>query len=164
MKVKSLTLVLMLCLVFAPTLPVMAQIAGGDQGWSAVQALTQGTKVNVKMKNGDTVEGKLDSVSDTGVAVSRKDLAIILRRDDIKKLYRVGGKQVRKTTLIGLGVGAGAGAAIGAVEAVAGGPHETGEAHMPVFILGAGGAIIGTAAGAVTGLFRRKKVLIYEAR
>ena len=164
MKVKSFTLALMLCLVFAPSLPVMAQIAGGDQGWSTVQALTQGTRVSVKMKNGDTVEGDSGTVSDAGITVSRKNLAIILRRDDINKLYRVGGKQVVKTTLIGLGAGTAAGAAIGGVVAVGGGPHESGEAHLPVFILGAGGAIIGTAAGAVTGLFRRKKVLIYEAR
>src|SRR5688500_1332136 len=162
MKAKLFTLVLMLCVVFAPTVAVMAQ-QSAHRDWSAVQGLTQGTKVSVKMKNGETVEGESGSVSDAGITVSRKDLAIILRREDIKKLYRVGGKQVGKTTLIGLGAGAAAGAAIGGVVAVAGGPHETGEAHLPVFILGAGGAVIGTAAGGVTGLFRRKKVLIYEA-
>ena len=163
MKAKLFTLVLMLCVVFAPTLPVMAQDSA-NRDWSAVQGLTQGTKVSVKLKNGDTVEGESGSVSDTGITVSRKDLAIILRREDIKKLYRVGGKQVGKTTLIGLGVGAAAGAAIGGVVAVTDDSHESGEAHLPVFILGLGGAIIGTAAGAVTGFFRRKKVLIYESR
>ena len=86
-----------------------------------------------------------------------------LERDRISKVHRVGGADVGKSTLIGLGVGAGAEAAIGGVVAATNGPAESGEGHLPIVHIGAAGAIIGTAAGALTGLFRRKKVLIYES-
>ena len=164
MTVRPLALLLTLAIVFTQTLPVMAQEPAAGRGWPAVQALAPGTKLSVKMKTGETVEGTLGSVSDTGLTLSRRNRAIILRRDDIQQAYRLGGRQVGKATLIGLGVGAGVGAAVGGVAAATGGPLESGEAAMPVFVFGAGGAIIGTAAGLVTGLFRRKKVLVYESK
>ncbi|MEK6279189.1 MAG: hypothetical protein AABN95_02440 [Acidobacteriota bacterium] len=89
---------------------------------------------------------------------------IDIERARIKKVYRKGGSQVGKSTLIGLGIGTATGVAIGGVIAATDGPAESGEELLPMLHVGAAGAIIGTAAGVVTGLFRRKKTLIYESR
>jgi hypothetical protein len=163
MTTKSLSLLLALAIVCTLTPPVIAQESAAGRGWPAVQALASGTKLRVRMKSGETVEGRLDTVFDAGLTLSRRGGTITLSRDAIQKAYRVGGRQVGKSTLMGLGIGAGIGAAAGGAEAVWGGPHESGEAAMPVFVFAAGGAIIGTTAGLVVGLFRRKKVLVYES-
>ena len=99
MTLKPLAILLTLAIVFTQTLHVTAQEAAGGN-WSAIQALTPGTKLSVKMRNGETVEGRLDNVSDTGLTLSRRNRAIILRRDDIRQAYRLGGRQPGKATLI----------------------------------------------------------------
>jgi hypothetical protein len=38
--------------------------------WTRLSAVTPGSKLAVKLKNGKTVEGKLNSVSDTGLSLS----------------------------------------------------------------------------------------------
>ena len=114
------------------------------------------------MKSGETVEGKLSFVSDTGLTLLRKGTGVELRRDGVRRVHRVGGTSVKKATLMGLAIGAGTGAAIGTGVAVSE-EHESGEAAMPVFVIGAGGAIIGTLTGLAMGLVGRKRVLIYES-
>ena len=141
-----------------------AQDSATDRAWAAVIAQPSGTRLSVKMKTGETVQGKLSSVSGSGLTLLKGNSLIDLERAGIKKVYRVGGRQVGKSALIGLGVGTGAGVAIGSVVAATDGPTESGEEHLPIVVFGAGGAIIGTTTGLITGLFRRKKVLIYESK
>lgn len=162
MKNRFIALILILVTTFAHAPVAAAQDVDAGRDWSALRTLSVGTKLSVKMKSGETVEGRLSGVSDTGLTLSRKNKTVELERGQIRRAYRVGGGSVGKATLIGLGAGAGAGAAIGAGIA-AGGTHESGEAALPVLVFGAGGAIIGTAAGLVTGLLGRKRVLIYES-
>lgn len=163
MTKRLIALILMLVSAFTYTPLVAAQASTGKQGWSAVRTLPAGTKLQVKMKSGETIEGELSSASDTALTISRKSRQSELERAQIQKIYRVGGRSVGKATLIGLGVGAGVGAAVGAGVS-AGSTHESGEAAQPVLALGAGGAIVGAVAGLVTGLLGRKRVLIYESQ
>ncbi|HLL74934.1 MAG TPA: hypothetical protein VK421_06685 [Pyrinomonadaceae bacterium] len=162
MRNRCVALVLCLAAAFAHVPVAAAQDARGANGWAALQALPTGAKLKVRMKSGETVEGRLSMVSDAGLTLLRKGAAVELRRDGVRKVYRVGGPSVKKSTLVGLGIGTGVGAAVGTGFAVSG-EHESGEAHMPVFVFGAGGAIIGTLTGLTAGLLGRRRVLIYES-
>ena len=162
MRNRCVALVLCLATALAHAPAAAAQDTRGAGGWSALQALPTGAKLKVRMKSGETVEGRLSSVNDAGLTLLRKGEAVELRRDGVRKVYRVGGPSVKKATLIGLGVGTGVGAAVGTGFAVSG-EHESGEAHLPIFVLGAGGAIIGPLTGLTAGLLGRRRVLIYES-
>jgi small nuclear ribonucleoprotein (snRNP)-like protein len=164
MTVKLATLILILVTALGHSPVAAAQDVTVDRDWAAVIALPPGTRLSVKMKTGETVKGKISSVSGSVLTLLEGNSLIDLERARIKKVYRVGGRQVGKSTLIGLGIGTGTGVAIGSVVAATDGPSESGEGHLPIVVFGAGGAIIGTATGLVTGLFSRKKVLIYESK
>src|SRR5882672_72797 len=89
----------------APTAP--------NSDWSKLSAVTSGSKLSVKLKSGQTVDGKLSAVSDTSLSLTVKGKATDLKREDVASVYQLKKKSAKKSTLIGLGVGAGAGAAIG---------------------------------------------------
>ena len=128
--------------------------------WSLLNAVTTGSKVAVKLKDGKTVEGKLGSVSDTGLSLSVKDKPVDVKREDVLSVYQITKKSAKKATLIGLGVGAGAGAGI----ALAG--RGEGYDKLENLVL-AGFTVIGAGAGALTGYLigrsGHKRVLIYHA-
>ena len=131
--------------------------------WSALRAVTQGSKLFVRLKNGKTVEGKLSGVSDSALTLSVKNKPEELKREDVQSVYQVRRKSAKKATLIGLGVGAGAGALVG----VAGGDSSD---DFPIVTKGQAAAALsalGGAAGALTGYLigrgGHKRVLIYEA-
>ena len=129
--------------------------------WSRLNTVTSGSMVAVKLKNGKTVEGKLNSVSDTGLSLSVKDKPADVKREDVLSVYQVTKKSATKSTLIGLGVGAGGGAGIG----LAGRNDNSFEKLEHAMI--AGLTVIGAGAGALTGYLigrsGRKRVLIYQA-
>lgn len=131
--------------------------------WAAVIAQPPGTRLSIRLKTGKSIEGTVNSVSETALQMMKGNTRIDLDRSEIKRIYRVTGRQTGKSTLIGLGIGAGAGVAVGGVVAATDGPTESGEGHLPIAIIGAVGAVIGTVTGFLTGLRGRKKVLIYEA-
>ena len=143
--------------------PVASGQNTSHRDWSAVIAQPLGTRLSVRLKNGKTIEGTVNSVSETALQIMKGNSRTDLDRGEIKKIYRVGGRQAGKSALLGLGIGAGAGAVVGGVIAATDGPTESGEEHLPIAISAAVGAIIGTVTGLVTGLFGRKKILIYEA-
>jgi hypothetical protein len=134
--------------------------------WSRLAAIESGNKLTIKLKNGKKVDGKLSSVSDTGLTLSVKDKPVELKRDDIRMVHLVKPPSTTKWTLLGMGVGAGAGAALGAV-----GRANDNDAGFDFDKLDnaihAGLVVAGAGAGAITGFFvgrtRRKKVLIYES-
>ena len=164
MTIRLATLVLTLVTALGHTPVAAAQDTTADRDWAAVIAQPPGTSLSVKMKTGETVKGKISSVSGSVLTLLKANSLIDLEGASIKKIYRVGGRQVGKSTLIGLGAGTGVGVAIGSVVAATDGPTESGEGHLPIVVFGTGGAIIGTVTGLVTGLFRRKQVLIYESK
>ena len=139
-----------------------AQTANAPTGdWAALKTVTRGSKLSVKLKNGKTVEGKAAGVSEAALSLSVGNKSVDLNRDDILRVYRVGGASAKKATLIGMGVGAGAGALVGA----AGGDDD---GFVPTRAqLTAGLAVVGAAAGALVGFAigksRHKRVLIYDA-
>jgi len=159
-KKVVMILVLISSLVFSPIL-AMAQGASTND-WSAVRNLAVDTKVSVKLKTGKTVEGKLKSVSDSSLTMTRKNSDVEVKRDDIASVYQVVKKSATKATLIGLGLGAGAGAGIGAAASAKDNDNFEKIDHAAT----AGLAVAGAAAGALAGYFigkgSGKKILVFE--
>jgi len=153
------TLVILLTSLLLSPVTLMAQATTGD--WSRVSSVPTGSKLSVKLRNGNKVDGKLSSVSDTAVTLMVKNTSMELKRDDIRTVHLVGGKSAKKGALIGLGVGAGTGALVGGVIDASGDnfPLATGVTTAIGTILGAG---LGALGGALIG--RGKRVLLYEAK
>jgi len=120
-----------------------ATTAGND--WSRLNTVTAGSRLAVSLKNGKTVEGKLSSVTDTGLSLSVKDKPLEVKREDVLSVYQITKKSAAKATLIGLGVGAGAGAGIGLA-----GSKDDGFAKIDHAVT-AGLIVLGAGAGALTG-------------
>ena len=133
-----------------------------NHDWSELSSVTSGSKLVVNVKNGKTLEGKLTSVSDTGLSLSVSSQPVDLNREDFLSVYQIRKKSSRKATLIGLGVGAAGGAALGA----AGGDSNGFFISRAQFA--AGLAVLGAGVGALTGFLvgrsGSERVLIYEAR
>jgi hypothetical protein len=123
--------------------------------------------LNVKLKDGKKVEGRLRSVSDTTLTLDRGNRTSDFDRNSIARVQRYVsnsvGKSIGKSTAIGAGVGFGAGAGLG----LAAGQYEDIETASLVGIFGAIGAGLGAAIGAIAGAASatgRKKVTIYEVK
>jgi hypothetical protein len=164
-KQRQLIGIALVIAVFIPSMTVCAQVKSatplpGD--WSAVTSVPEGDRLVVKLKGGQTIEGKLSSVSDTTLSLSAKSKSVDLKRDEIFSVHHVIKKSATKATLIGMGIGAGAGAAIGL--AGSGGNNSFDKIDHAVT---AGLTVLGAGAGAAVGYFigrsGRKRVLIYQA-
>jgi len=156
------TIGILLSSLLLSTVTVSAQTATND--WSRLNAVPAGSKLSVKLKSGKTIDGTLNSVSDTTLSLTVKKAAQDLRREDIATVHQLKKKSAGKETLIGLGVGAGAGAALGA----AGDTADENNFFDTDGLLTAAGAIIGGGIGALSGFFigrrGRKRILVYEAK
>lgn len=159
-KAFTFGLVLAALLLLSPV--ASAQNTGASsRDWPALKAVTQGSKLSVRLKNGKTVEGKLSGVSDGALSLSVKNKPEELKREDVQSVYRVGRKSAKKATSIGPGVGAGAGALVGA----AGSDSNDfilsrGQPAAVLSVLGGG---VGALTGYLVGRGGHKRVLIYEA-
>jgi hypothetical protein len=161
---KRFTLILVLAASLLLPSVALAQDPSATTGdWSALNSVTSGSKLVVKLKNGDSVEGKLSGVSDTALSLSVKNKPVEVKRDDVLSVYQIRKGSARKATLIGLGAGAGAGAVIG----VAGSSKHDSFDKIDQAVT-AGLTVIGAGVGAVTGYLigrgSSKRVLIYQAR
>ena len=141
---------------------VVAQGQAND--WSKVTALTSGSKLSVKLKNGKTINGTLSSVSDSTLSLTAKN-AVDIKREDVRTVHEVVKKgSATKAALIGTGVGAGAGAAVGAI----GDSNNDDGLESLDSAATAGLAVVGAGVGALVGyLIGRsgsKRVLVYEAK
>ena len=157
----TISLFLAASLLLASAAPAQnGTAATGD--WSAVKAISAGSKLSVKLKSGRTIEGRLAGVTDDALSLSVKSKPAELKREDVRSVYRLTGKSATKATLIGLGVGAGAGLALGAAADSSSDGFEGIDAAVT-----AGLTVLGAGAGALTGylLGRRggKRVLVYQA-
>lgn len=130
--------------------------------WSRLNTIESDSKLSVKLKNGKTINGKLNSVSDSALSLTVKKKPVDIRREEVLTVHQVTKKSVAAPTLIGAGAGAGIGAAAGAVS-----DDDEGFAIVTKGQLAAGLAVIGAGLGAITGYFigrgRSKRVLIYQA-
>jgi hypothetical protein len=153
----------LLAAILSSTVRLSAQETkdAASSDWSRLNAVTSGSKLTIKLKNGQSIDGKLTGVSDTSLTLSVKHKSVDLNRQDVLSVFLVKKKSAAKATLIGLGVGAGAGAAVGVA-----GTREDGFAKLD-HALTAGLTVLSAGAGALTGYLigrsGRKRVLIYQA-
>jgi len=152
-------------ILFSSVTLTAQDLKGSTNGdWSRLNTVTAGSKLTIKLKNGQTIDGKLSSVSDTLLSLSVKDKSVDVKRQDVLSVYQVTKKSAAKATLIGLGVGAGGGAAIG----LAGTKNDNSGFEKLDHAVTAGLTVLGAGAGALTGYLvgrsGRKRVLIYQAR
>ena len=89
-------------------------LAQSSGDWSAINSVPSGDKLLVKLKNGQSVEGSLNSFSNDALALSVKGKSMDVKRDEVLSVYHVTGKSATKATLIRLAVGAGGGFEVGA--------------------------------------------------
>jgi hypothetical protein len=164
MRIKALTFCLALHIILAQSPVVLAQEASvRSREWTTVMAVAPNEKLEVKLKSGKTVKGKLSSVTDTRLTLAHEKRMIDLNRDDIFRIYKAGGKSGASPTLIGTGVGAGVGAAAGGV-IVAANEGEDDETVPGIVLSALVGAGIGALTGFLSGKARDNRVLIYESR
>jgi small nuclear ribonucleoprotein (snRNP)-like protein len=135
--------------------------------WSKVTALAGGSNLSVKLKNGKTHKGTLNSVSDSTLSLTAKNGMVEIKREDVRTVHEVIKKgSGAKGALIGSAVGAGFGAGLGAIGDSQNQDGFGGEKLDNAFF--AGLTVLGAGAGAIAGYFigkrGNKKVLVYEAR
>lgn len=158
-KKVTATLSLMMLLSGATVTPAQ-QKAAVSSDWTVVKTVTVGDKISVKLSNGKKVDGRMGSVSDSLLTLSRKNQSVEIARADVKQVYRLTPRSAARKTAIGAGVGAAAG--LGAFGAGAGITHGGIEAGLlPISMLA--GAGIGALIGAVSGI-GHKRVLVYDAK
>ncbi|HLM55207.1 MAG TPA: hypothetical protein VK422_03705 [Pyrinomonadaceae bacterium] len=101
-----------LCAAAAP--PTSAQKRATPVGdWSAVQALKQGEKIVVRLKEGDRFSGRFESATDLVLNFRKGGRAISLTRESILRVQLNRGTSRLNGALLGAGIGAGGGAAFG---------------------------------------------------
>ena len=129
--------------------------------WSRLNLVSAGAGLEIKLKDGKTIGGKLTSVSDSMLSVSVKGKSVDIKREDIASVYQIKKKSATKATLIGLGVGAGAGLGAGLAGRSDNGFEKIDNAAT------AGLAVLGAGAGALAGYLigrsGRKKELVYQS-
>lgn len=135
-----------------------AQQGPGPRGdWPAVQALTQGERIVVRLKEGDRLSGRFESATDLVLNFRHGGRAVSLTRESILRVQLNRGKSRLNGALLGAGIGAGGGAAFGGYLYSLGDFNGT---TIPGFsVIGAG---IGAGIGAAIGKGNKNET-IYEA-
>jgi hypothetical protein len=157
-RTTILSALLAITLAYSPL--AMAQQPAGSSDWGAVQVVPPGDALIVKLKDGRSVSGKLISVTDAELSLTRNKKSETFGRDRIFQIYSRKRKAEKgKYAAIGAGIGAGSGLGIGLAKNSP--PVDDGEIY-PI-----GGAILGAGIGAIGGFLfgqaKRKRVLIYQA-
>ena len=168
MRTTRKQLAISIALIFAlfPSLALAHEKDGATQqvgDWSSISSVPSGDHLFVKLKSGQTIEGKLIAVSDTALTMSVKSKVLEVKREDVSSVYHAIRKSATKATLIGMAAGAGGGAVIGAI-----GSSTSGEGFDKIdqvatagfIVIGAG---VGAGVGYLIGRKSRKRVLIYQA-
>jgi membrane associated rhomboid family serine protease len=110
------------------------------------------------------LRGKFVTVTEQALTLQVNGRVMELPRAEIVSVFEVRRKSLKKPLLIGIAIGAGAGAALGAA---AGGCPPSDFVCWPrkvtIPVTAAAGAIAGAVFGSVAGLFRRERVLRYQA-
>ena len=156
------TIVILLTSLLLSPVTLAAQSMTSD--WSRLNSVVTGSKLSVKLRNGNKIDGTLSSVSDTALTLMVKNASREVKRDDIRTVHTINGNSAKKATLIGLGLGAGAGAAVGAaVDRNNDDGLETLDSvgTAVTTVLGAG---VGALGGFLIGRSGKKRVLLYEAK
>ena len=162
----SLAISVVLTIALVPLLAFGAEPDGGPPqlaDWSSINSVPAGDRLSIELKNGQKIDGKLSSFSDSTLSLTVKGKSVDVKRDDVSRVYHVVKKSATKATLIGLGIGAGAGAAIG----LAADANDNGGFEKIDHVATAGLTVVGAGAGAAIGYLigrsSRKRILIYQA-
>src|SRR6267154_593709 len=153
------SLALLACILL-PSLTLTAQglKPANVNDWSQLSTVVSGTSLSVKTKDGKTVEGKLNKISDTALSLTVKNKPADLKREDVQSICQLTKKSATKSTMIGLAVGGGAGLGVGLAGRSNDGFEKIENAATAGFaVLGAAG---GALAGYLIGRSGRKRVLI----
>lgn len=160
---RPLVAVVVVSSLLLSAVSVAAQAQTND--WSKVSALSSGSNVSVKLKNGKTVNGTLSSATDSTLSVTAKNAPVDIKRDDVRSVHEVVKKgSATKAALIGTGVGAGAGAAAGAITDS---NNDNGLEKLDsaaTAVLAVAGAGVGALVGYFIGRTGNKRVLVYESK
>ena len=157
-RIFALVLALSTLSAFAPP-PAAAQNRPTPVGdWSAVQALSQGEKIVVRLKEGDRFSGRFESATDLLLNFRHDSRTVSFTRESILRVQLNRGKSRLNGALLGAGIGAGSGAAFG------GWVYSHGDFSGPATIGGSAvlGAAIGAGIGAALGKGNKNET-IYEA-
>ncbi len=155
------TIVILLTSLLLSSVTTAAQASISD--WSRINSVVTGSKLSVKLRNGNKVDGTLSNVTDTALTLMVKNTSREIKRDDIRTVHQTSGNSAKKATLIGMGLGAGAGAITGAIGS-AGDDTFPDFDNIAIGVLTVLGAGVGALGGFLVGKSMKKKVLIYEAR
>jgi small nuclear ribonucleoprotein (snRNP)-like protein len=132
-------------------------VAAQDQknDWSKVTAIATGTKLAVKLRTGTTLNGTLNSASDSGLTLTVKNATKDVKRDEVASVHEVLNKNAAtKAAVIGTG-------AIGDANDDAGFDQIDHVATAALTVVGAG---VGALVGYFIGRSGNKRVLVYEAK
>jgi len=127
--------------------------------WDAVKAIPSGDKVAVRLRNGQTLKGKLISASDTLLTLEHRKNSTDVNRGDVLRVYRVVKMSKTVGVILGLLIGTGVGALVGQLTEKEG----TDDPGLAAAVLGFLGALVGSGMGLAISSFTRK-VLIYETK
>jgi small nuclear ribonucleoprotein (snRNP)-like protein len=164
MKKHRIICYCLICLLSLPQVSLAQTTTELNRDWSIFTTLKSKEKLVVKLKDGKNVEGRLHTVTEKALTLSKDGKTIDIDRENVARAYQVTGVPMKKPVLIGLTVGAAFGAAAG----VAAGSCSPGDAvcfdrSETVPIVTAFCAGVGASIGLIIGKTRHKRVLIYEA-
>jgi small nuclear ribonucleoprotein (snRNP)-like protein len=162
-KPQPLAVIIAVAAFLFSSLTITAQ----DQtnNWSRVTGVAAGARLSVKLKTGKTVNGTLNSVSDTGLSLTVKNSPVEIKREAVATVHEVVKKSsATKATLIGTGVGAGVGAAAGGIASSNDDSGFEKIDHAATAGLAVVGAGVGALVGYLIGRGGDKRVLLYEAK
>lgn len=156
MQIKAFALLFVMAIMLITSRTTLAQTS--IQDWKTVENVGRKTNLIVETKTGETLKGKVGSVTTTTLNLSSNGKTIALERSNIAKIYGTKKGSRLKRILIGAGIGAAVGIGIGTIYTIA--TKTNG-------LAAAGGVLYGLPAGAVIGGLTsgksRKGALIYES-
>jgi len=156
---KSLSLAVAVALMTLPARPLILSAQETTKPalseWTNIKNIPPGDELSVVLRNRESVKGRLNSVSDTTLILTRGKSQLDVNRSDAFRIYRIIPRSAKKATLVGTGIGAAIGSGIGA--GIAGIDDE----GWPIVLLGGFGAGLGAITGFLIGS-RKLQILIFE--
>lgn len=160
-RIFALALALSLLPAFALPPDASAQTRPTPVGdWSAVQALSKGEKIVVRLKEGDRLSGRFENATDLLLYFRQGGRTLSLTRESIRLVQLNRGTSRLNGALLGAAIGGGSGAAFGGFMVRYGGGDFN--AHATVGGTTVFGAAVGAAIGAALGKGHKNET-IYEA-